>query len=127
MRPDDTKLAFNQGSLNVTTVLGDIYTNSDATGTRNFLLQTADHIGSENYVLETKVDVAQLNGGYAQGGLLVYTDDDNYVKFDAISDVDNPTVQPDRAALGAGRRDPRPAAAGDHRLPGRRSPTCGCG
>ena len=57
--------------------------------TRNFILQSADHIG-EDYVLETKVDVTQLNGGYAQGGILVRTDDDNYVKFDAISDVDNP-------------------------------------
>jgi PKD repeat protein len=90
VRPDDTKLAFQEGSLNVTTVLGDLYTNSDPSGTRNLLLQTADHIGSEDYVLETKVDVSQLNGGYAQGGILVYTDDDNYVKFDAISDVDNP-------------------------------------
>ena len=74
----------------MTTVLGDIYTNSDASGTRNFVLQSADHVGSEDYVLETKVNVSQLNGGYAQGGLLVYTDDDNYVKFDAISDVNNP-------------------------------------
>ena len=41
-------------------------------------------------MLETKVDVSQLNGGYAQGGMLVYTDDDNYVKFDAISDVNTP-------------------------------------
>ncbi|HWK26457.1 MAG TPA: ThuA domain-containing protein [Solirubrobacter sp.] len=90
VRPDDTKVKVQDGKLQVTTVLGDIYTDSDPAGTRNFLLQTADHVGSEDYVLETKVDVTQLNGGYAQGGILVRTDDDNYVKLDAISDVDNP-------------------------------------
>jgi cytochrome c len=90
VRPDPSKIAFADGDLKITDTLGDIYTNSDASGTRNFLLQSADHIGKEDYVLETKVDVTQLNGGYAQGGILVYTDDDNYVKFDAISDVNNP-------------------------------------
>jgi PKD repeat protein len=90
VRPDDTKVKVEDGKLKVTTVLGDIYTNSDPAPTRNFLLQSADHIGKEDYVLETKVDVTQLNGGYAQGGILVRTDDDNYVKFDAISDVNNP-------------------------------------
>ncbi len=111
IRPDDSKVAMTGGSLNVTTVLGDVYTNSDATGTRNFILQTADHVGKENYVLETKVDVSQLNGGYAQGGLLVYTDDDNYVKFDAISDVNTP-LRPHRVAVRAGGGDRRAAAAG---------------
>jgi regulation of enolase protein 1 (concanavalin A-like superfamily) len=89
IRPDASKIAFADGDLKVTTVLGDIYTNGDPSGTRNFLLQSADHIGKENYVLETKVDVSQLNGGYAQGGILVRADDDNYIKFDAISDVNN--------------------------------------
>ena len=88
--PSRRRSPFADGDLKVTTVLGDIYTNGDPSGTRNFLLQSADHIGKEDYVLETKVDVSQLNGGYAQGGILVRTDDDNYIKFDAISDVDNP-------------------------------------
>ncbi|HEY6889215.1 MAG TPA: ThuA domain-containing protein, partial [Solirubrobacter sp.] len=87
LRPDDTKAKLEDGKLKITTVLGDIYTNGDASGTRNFILQKPT---KEDYVLETKVDVTQLNGGYAQGGILVRTDDDNYVKFDAISDVDNP-------------------------------------
>ncbi len=86
VRPDASKVAVADGQLKVTTVLGDLYTNSDSSTTRNLLLQSADHAGGEDYVLETKVDVSQLNGGYAQGGLLVYTDDDNYVKLDAISD-----------------------------------------
>ncbi len=80
-------MKVEDGKLKMTTVLGDIYTNSDPAATRNFILQQPT---KEDYVLETKVDVTQLNGGYAQGGILVRADDDNYVKFDAISDVDNP-------------------------------------
>jgi PKD repeat protein len=86
IRPDDTKVKVEGGQLKIEAVAGDIYTNGDASGTRNFLLQSADHAGGEDYVLETTVDVTQLDGGYAQGGILVYTDDDNYVKFDPLSD-----------------------------------------
>ena len=71
-------------------MLGDIYTNSDATVTRNFFLQTADHAGTD-YVLETKVN-GTIAGGYAQGGIIVYGDDDNYVKLDAVSDVNQTRV-----------------------------------
>ena len=74
------------GRLRLTTVLGDIYTNGDPAGTRNFILQTADHAGPD-WVIETSIDITQLtNGGYEQGGLLVYMDDDNYIKFDPLSD-----------------------------------------
>ena len=38
-------------------------------------------------MIETKIDGATINGGYGQGGLIAYADGDNYVKFDAISDV----------------------------------------
>ena len=72
-------------SCNVTTVNGDIYTNGDPAATRNFFLQTADHAGP-NWVIETKVDAIELSGGYEQAGLLARKDDDNYVKFDIISD-----------------------------------------
>ena len=74
----------------------------------------------EDYVLETKLDVTQLNGGYAQGGILVRADDDNYVKFDAISDVDNPKFNRIELRSESGGRDPEPAAAGHRRRPGRR-------
>ncbi|MEY2426808.1 MAG: cytochrome c, partial [Actinomycetota bacterium] len=87
VRPDESKVKVEDGKLKMTTVLGDIYTNSDPATTRNFILQQPT---KADYVLETKVDVTQLNGGYAQGGILVRADDDNYVKFDAISDVNNP-------------------------------------
>ncbi|WP_053226959.1 ThuA domain-containing protein [Solirubrobacter soli] len=89
VREDATKYAVNNGALTITTVGGDIYTNSDPSGTRNFLLQSADHTSSD-YVLETKLS-GTLSGGYAQGGIIAYTDDDNFVKLDAISDT-NQTV-----------------------------------
>ena len=84
------KYTVGSGGLTITTVHGDIYTNSDPTGTRNFFLQSADHAGSD-YVLETKV-YGTITGGYSQGGLIVYTDDDNYVKLDAISDVNQTRI-----------------------------------
>src|SRR3954470_8396660 len=89
VREDATKYAVNNGALTITTVGGDIYTNSDPSGTRNFILQSADHTGND-YVLETKLS-GTLSGGYAQGGIMVYGDDDNFVKLDAISDT-NQTV-----------------------------------
>ena len=111
MRDDPTKYAFADGALKVTTVLGDIYTNGDPSGTRQLSCRRADHAGAD-YVLETKVDVTQLNGGYAQGGILVHADDDNYVKFDAISDVDNPQFNRIELRSEVAGRDPEPAAAG---------------
>jgi cytochrome c len=80
------------GRLEITTVAGDIYTNGDPATTRNFILQTADHAGAD-WTIETQVNIGQLtNGGYEQGGLLVYKDDDNYIKFDPLSDPGNTDV-----------------------------------
>ena len=67
-------------------------------------------------MIETKIDAATINGGYKQGGLMAYVDGDNYVKFDAISDVGQHPDQPARAALG-GRR-----ARSARTRPTRRSP-----
>ena len=90
VREDDTKYAVKDGGLEVTTVGGDIYAESDPAATRNFFLQSADHAGAD-YVLETKLS-GTIDGGYAQGGILVYEDDANYVKFDAISDEGNTRI-----------------------------------
>ena len=49
---------------------------------------------------------ARLNGGYEQAGLLVHEDDDNYIKFDTISDDGQTVMQPARAALRGRRGDP---------------------
>ena len=75
VREDATKYTVGNGGLTMTTVEGDINTTSDPAGTRNLLLQSADHAGSD-YVLETKLS-GTITGGYSQGGLIIYTDDDN--------------------------------------------------
>ena len=38
-------------------------------------------------MIETKIRLATINGGYGQGGLIAYVDGDNYVKLDPISDA----------------------------------------
>jgi PKD repeat protein len=110
VREDDTKYVVEDGGLKVTTVGGDIYQTSDPSGTRNFFLQSADHAGAD-YVLETKLS-GTIDGGYAQGGLLVYTDDGDYVKFDAISDEGNTRINRIelRSEVGDVVQDPQPQA-----------------
>jgi PKD repeat protein/glucose/arabinose dehydrogenase len=85
VRPDDSLYRLEDGVLWVETVAGDIYQDGDPSETRNFILQSADHAG-EDWTIETKVLAGALNGGYSQGGLLAYADDDNYVKLDVIAD-----------------------------------------
>jgi cytochrome c len=84
VREDDSLYTVEDGALKVTTVNGDIYTGGDPAPTRNFFLQTPDHAG-EDWVIETKVS-GSISGGYEHGGLLVYQDDGNYIKYDLISD-----------------------------------------
>jgi PKD repeat protein len=83
--------ALNDGWLEITTVNGDIYTNGDPAPTRNFILQEPTAAG-QDWVIETHIDAATISGGYEQAGLLVRADDDNYIKFDIISD-DGQTVR----------------------------------
>ena len=58
---------------------------------KNFILQSADHTGSD-YVLETKLSAWTLNNDYQQAGILIYGDDNNWVKFNAISDQNNTRI-----------------------------------
>jgi type 1 glutamine amidotransferase/regulation of enolase protein 1 (concanavalin A-like superfamily) len=60
-------------------------------GNKNFILQSADHTGAD-YVLETKLSAWTLSNGFEQAGILLYADDQNYVKFDAISDNNNTAI-----------------------------------
>ncbi|HWK28422.1 MAG TPA: ThuA domain-containing protein [Solirubrobacter sp.] len=108
VREDPALYKVADGKLTVTTTLGDIYTDSDSSQTRNFILQSADHASSD-YVLETKLS-GTIDGGYGQGGILVYTDDDNYVKVDAISDVDNTRINrlELRSEVAGAVQDPQP-------------------
>ena len=110
VREDETNYAVEDGGLTVTTVGGDIYEASDASGTRNFFLQSADHAGAD-YVLETKLS-GTIDGGYAQGGILVYTDDGDYVKFDAISDDGQTRINRIelRSEIGDAVQQPQPQA-----------------
>ena len=125
VREDATKYTVGSGGLTITTVEGDINTNSDPSGTRNLFLQSADHAGSD-YVLETKLS-GTITGGYSQGGLIIYTDDDNYVKLDAISDVNQTRINRIELRSEQAARDPEPAAAG-HRYgrPHRDDELSGC-
>jgi PKD repeat protein len=82
VREDASKYVLEDGKLKITTVGGDIYAGGDPAATRNFILQQP---ASDDWVIETKVG-GSISGGYEQGGLLVYQDDANYIKFDLISD-----------------------------------------
>ena len=76
VREDEENYVVESGGLTVTTVGGDIYQGRNRPGPAT-LLQSADHAGAD-YVLDTKLS-GTIDGGYAQGGFLVYTDDGQYV------------------------------------------------
>ncbi|MGC4852757.1 ThuA domain-containing protein [Micromonospora sp. DT4] len=82
LREDPSGYRVTDGALRIDVPNGDIY-GTDNTGPKNFILQTAP---SGDWTLETKVDGSLLNEQYQQAGLLVQTDDDNYLKFDFIAD-----------------------------------------
>ena len=79
---DPSKYAVANGALKVTTTAGEIYQAS--TGGGPLILQAANHAKAD-WVLETKL-TNTLDGGYSQGGIMAYGDDNNYVKINAISD-----------------------------------------
>lgn len=85
VREDPTRHRLAGGELTLTTTGGDIWLGADPSSTTNLVLQSADRAPGEDYVMETRMS-ASFTDGYAQGGLLVYGDDDNYVKLDVISD-----------------------------------------
>ncbi|WP_083949939.1 ThuA domain-containing protein [Herbidospora yilanensis] len=82
VRPDAATHRVTGGNLEIDTAQGDIYGTAN-TAPKNFILQTAP---SGDWTLETKLDGSAFNEQYHQGGLIVYVDDDNYVKFDFLTD-----------------------------------------
>jgi regulation of enolase protein 1 (concanavalin A-like superfamily) len=77
VRPD-ANLAMGLGSLTITPEAGQLTTNN-ATTAKNLVLQPA----FGNFTETTKVTFNQKpNAATQQAGLLVYADDDNYLKFD---------------------------------------------
>jgi PKD repeat protein/type 1 glutamine amidotransferase len=81
VRPDATAARVSNGKLELDTTQGDIYGTANTTP-KNFILQPAP---SGDWTLETKVDGSALNEQYQQGGLMVYTGDDDYVKLDFLT------------------------------------------
>ena len=107
---DPTKYTVADGALSVTTVAGDIY--AGPTGGGTLLLQAADHAGAGLRARDEALrhDRRRL----PQGGIIVYGDDDNYVKLDAISDDGHDRIN--RIELRSrgrrhGRPDPQPQIA----------------
>jgi len=86
VREDTSLYTVADGALTMTTVKADV----DG-GNKNFILQTADHT-SPDYVLETKLSAWTLSNQFQQAGILVWADDQNYVKFNAISDNNNTRI-----------------------------------
>src|SRR5690625_1956828 len=71
-------MRVRDGYLELAATTGDIY-GTDNGAPSNFVLQD---LGDEDWTVETLVDGSTLTRQYEQGGLMVYVDDDNYVKFD---------------------------------------------
>ncbi|GLV53406.1 hypothetical protein KDH_02600 [Dictyobacter sp. S3.2.2.5] len=76
VREDPTRHSLANGQLSIT-VNGDLYRNAN-NGT-NLLLENAP---AGNYMMETKMTF-DPNTNYQQAGLLVYSDDDHYIKVGA--------------------------------------------
>ncbi|GLY93850.1 ThuA domain-containing protein [Actinoplanes sp. NBRC 103695] len=110
VREDPATYRVTGGALRIDVPNGDIYGTGN-TGPANFILQAAP---SGDWTLETKVDGSLLNEQYQQAGLLVYGDDDNYVKLDLVAD--NTAGQPVsrrlefRSEIGGAVQDPQPQA-----------------
>ena len=85
VRENPAAYAVGGGNLTITTEPGDIYTGDTNPPPNNFILQSADHAGAD-WTLETKLS-GTITDGYSQGGLIAYSNGDNYVKIDAISDA----------------------------------------
>ncbi|GAA2109825.1 hypothetical protein GCM10009780_64570 [Actinomadura alba] len=109
VRPDPSAQRVTGGNLEIDTSTGDIYSSPNS-GPKNFILQKAP---SGDWTMETKVDGSAFNQQYQQGGLLVYVDDGNYVKFDYITDntVGSPVVRRIelRSESGDVVQDPQPS------------------
>ncbi|WP_382303986.1 ThuA domain-containing protein [Herbiconiux sp. UC225_62] len=71
----------SDGALRIDTTPNDIY--GGDTGVPNFVVQNQPD--GDEWVIETKIDGSDFDRRYQQGGLILYGDDDNYVKLDIVS------------------------------------------
>ncbi|MDA0184926.1 ThuA domain-containing protein [Solirubrobacter phytolaccae] len=86
-REDTSLYSVGSGGLTMTLVQADV----GGANNKNYILQTADHT-SPDYVLETKLSAWTFVGQYRQAGILIYGDDANFIKFNAISDATNTRI-----------------------------------
>ncbi|MFV2145033.1 ThuA domain-containing protein [Isoptericola sp. G70] len=82
VREDESGYRVADGSLQIDTTATDIYTGTN-TDVPNIVLQDQPE---GDWTVETRVDASQLVEQYQQGGLILYGDDDNYVKLDYVTD-----------------------------------------
>ncbi|WP_459712919.1 ThuA domain-containing protein [Actinophytocola sp. KF-1] len=80
VRYDSSKVSVTGGQLKIQTQPGDINGAANE-GPRNFVLQK---VPAGDWTVETKVTPSMLHR-WQLAGLLVYGDDDNYVKFDVVA------------------------------------------
>lgn len=71
----------SDGALRIDTTPNDIY--GADTGVPNFIVQQQP--AGDEWTVETKIDASAFDRQYQQGGLILYGDDDNYVKLDIVS------------------------------------------
>ena len=110
VREDPSGYRVTGGALEIDTTATDIYTGSN-TGTPNIVVQD---LPEDDWTVETKVDGSDFDQQYQQGGLIVYGDDDNYVKLDLVTDnaAGDPVAQRIelRSEVGSVVQDPQPNA-----------------
>ncbi|RQW05270.1 carbohydrate-binding protein [candidate division KSB1 bacterium] len=74
--PEAWSLSKKFGYLTITAKDGDV--KADSNNAENILLQSAN----TDWIIESKIEFSNKPSGFSQhGGLIVYQDDDNYVKF----------------------------------------------
>ncbi|GAA5116469.1 hypothetical protein GCM10023339_25180 [Alloalcanivorax gelatiniphagus] len=98
VREDPTTYEVADGGLTIEGAPADLYTDSANEGDATNLILQSDTNTTEDYTIETQVS-ATYTDGYGQAGLIIYGDDDNYVKLDPVADVDRPNESFNRIEL----------------------------
>ncbi|HKJ56873.1 MAG TPA: ThuA domain-containing protein, partial [Nitriliruptoraceae bacterium] len=80
VRLDESAYEVADGELVIQTGDGDIYQTPNGEPT-NFILQPQP---ADEWTVEVKLDTSALYEQYQQGGVILYLDDDNYVKLDHV-------------------------------------------
>ncbi len=94
MRYDSSKVTMTEGELRIQTQPGDINGTANE-NPRNFILQD---LPNGDWTVETRLQASMIHR-WQLAGLLVYEDDDNYVKFDIVANNDPATAANLRAEL----------------------------